>query len=884
MAESVLSKLVKTDKETKERLVSIDNTLQKILLNDQKIAKIEEKRYKREQQSNKRKSGDKTLTGKILGGRERDKKEKKGFLDGLQGLFKNLSIAGILSKLGLGALIGSYILSPGFRKLVKDNILKPLGGVIKEGLIGKDGIFGKKNRDKAWKWMKDNPLKTLQLAAAGLALIIGPKSLVFLGMKALGSGLGLVTKAIGVGGGGLLSLLGKLSLSLKGISTAAAATKGALMALGAGLGAKILALVAAPIGLAAGAGSIHKNIQYRRAGGKAGMGDLLNEIKDERLKFNRENPVGQGRSGAKAREERNKANEGYRERLKLEREIMEANRELNEARKAATKIERTGPRGRNRTVTVDQEAIDAAELKYYKKKEELIERFESLDPLKRQSGGPITVPGSSTGDKHPALLPPGSFVLNRNASGYQMGGIPAMLESGEKVYGPGQWGPREMMLNSAVPRFQEGGLVLPDWGAPTPKSSLVEASHPDTGTGWSVGKDAHNRPAVFSKSAAEALLQAIKDSNGAVKASDITSSTRTPAKNAAVKGAPNSNHLHGNAVDIHGTSKSWLKQNGMKYGWKHLVYSGHDGHFDFIKGGALPVQDRDDTSSQDSKVGGQSIMNNLMKLGGQVGQFFKEIMSVIGGALGDSGLMSFLFGGGSGSGPNIEGLSTYSEPLTGDSASKAKDMFEYIVEKGYSKAQAKGIVANIQRESGFDIDAVGDGGSSHGLFQWHADRASRMKAAVPDYANNWKAQIDYALQEHVGPQYKSSTAGMNAKDAAYWWMNKWEIPADRARGGPNHNKMNGFIDSYGFQKGGVVNMRGSGSGPDISQKSENQFIEKLSSAMSPVVVPVPMGVGGGGGTSGSHEVSRSIPSLSANPSNSVALDLAYRLSVGASFS
>ena len=50
MADSVLSKLVKTDKETKDRLVSIDNTLQKMLLNDQKMAKNEDKRFKREQQ------------------------------------------------------------------------------------------------------------------------------------------------------------------------------------------------------------------------------------------------------------------------------------------------------------------------------------------------------------------------------------------------------------------------------------------------------------------------------------------------------------------------------------------------------------------------------------------------------------------------------------------------------------------------------------------------------------------------------------------------------------------------------------------------------------------------------------------------------------------
>ena len=156
------------------------------------------------------------------------------------------------------------------------------------------------------------------------------------------------------------------------------------------------------------------------------------------------------------------------------------------------------------------------------------------------------------------------------------------------------------------------------------------------------------------------------------------------------------------------------------------------------------------------------------------------------------------------SGGESPSITVDSTPFTGTVSEQAKTMHDYIVEKGYSSAQAKGIVANIQRESGFRTDAVGDSGTSFGLFQWHAGRGDRMKRAVANWASNWKGQIDYALQEHVGPQYVSATAGMDAKDAAYWWMNKWEIPADRARGGPNHLKMNGFIDAYKFQRGGMV--------------------------------------------------------------------------------
>jgi hypothetical protein len=29
----------------------------------------------------------------------------------------------------------------------------------------------------------------------------------------------------------------------------------------------------------------------------------------------------------------------------------------------------------------------------------------------------------------------------------------------------------------------------------------------------------------------------------------------------------NSNHLYGNALDIHGSSQTWMRANGKKYGW-----------------------------------------------------------------------------------------------------------------------------------------------------------------------------------------------------------------------------------------------------------------------------------------------------------------------------
>ena len=88
--------------------------------------------------------------------------------------------------------------------------------------------------------------------------------------------------------------------------------------------------------------------------------------------------------------------------------------------------------------------------------------FKDFAPVqKQQSGGPITVPGKGEGDKVPMFLPGGSFVMNKNAAMMlaQGGLVPTLLEPGEKVFAPGQWGPMEQMMNQTFSRFTNGGAV-----------------------------------------------------------------------------------------------------------------------------------------------------------------------------------------------------------------------------------------------------------------------------------------------------------------------------------------------------------------------------------------------------------------------------------------
>jgi len=125
----------------------------------------------------------------------------------------------------------------------------------------------------------------------------------------------------------------------------------------------------------------------------------------------------------------------------------------------------------------------------------------------------------------------------------------------------------------------------------------IAASHTETGSGYTVpgARDAKGRPIVFSRSAANAFAAMVRDSGGVVKPSDIASAQRSPGKNAAVGGAAGSQHLSGNAMDIHGASHDWIARNGARYGWFLHRYGGakdHGGHFEFRGGGSDPPGQR----------------------------------------------------------------------------------------------------------------------------------------------------------------------------------------------------------------------------------------------------------------------------------------------------
>lgn len=102
---------------------------------------------------------------------------------------------------------------------------------------------------------------------------------------------------------------------------------------------------------------------------------------------------------------------------------------------------------------------------------------------------------------------------------------------------------------------------------------------------------------------------------------------------------------------------------------------------------------------------------------------------------------------------------------------------------GWSRAQATGIVANLQAESGGKIDAVGDGGKAYGLAQWHPDRQAAFKTfAGKDIRDASRAeQLAFINHELRGSEKRAGYMlgqSQSAEQAARAFNTYYERPAD----------------------------------------------------------------------------------------------------------
>jgi murein DD-endopeptidase MepM/ murein hydrolase activator NlpD len=190
-------------------------------------------------------------------------------------------------------------------------------------------------------------------------------------------------------------------------------------------------------------------------------------------------------------------------------------------------------------------------------------------------------------------------------------------------------------------------------------------------------------------------------------------------------------------------------------------------------GGVVPSREIGKSLSIGERIGSfisRALAVSIESSASKILQNLRNEMNLEGGVEGGAGGAGGAGGGGDGAGGYAEGEKNFVP---------SKEVYAYLISKGLSHNHAIGILANIQAESSFNAGAIGDNGTSGGLFQHHAERFSGMVAyAGKDWAKNWKRQVDYALREDAGKQYTNKQFN-SPEEASAWFTLNFERPSNK---------------------------------------------------------------------------------------------------------
>lgn len=174
-------------------------------------------------------------------------------------------------------------------------------------------------------------------------------------------------------------------------------------------------------------------------------------------------------------------------------------------------------------------------------------------------------------------------------------------------------------------------------------------------------------------------------------------------------------------------------------------------------------------------------------------------------------------------------------PTNAPASAEARYAYQYFIRRGLSPAIAAGLVANMEKESGFRVDAVGDGGRAYGTMQWHPDRQAEFARLMGRdiRGSSFDDQLEFVLREmgqgreaRAGQRLaQATTPGQAGAIASLEYLR----PADRegeaawrGRRAENlHAQFNGGLDVTVNVTGGqaqvTANARGDVNAPRVNQ-------------------------------------------------------------------
>ena len=182
------------------------------------------------------------------------------------------------------------------------------------------------------------------------------------------------------------------------------------------------------------------------------------------------------------------------------------------------------------------------------------------------------------------------------------------------------------------------------------------------------------------------------------------------------------------------------------------------------------------------------------------GSFFSRLGSFLGGSNSSSGMggTSGYSSGGMG-GYSSGGMGGYSSGGMGGMGGSAGNItlsgsgnedkiFNFVTGKmGLTPAAAAGILGNLKQESGFNPHALGDGGTSYGIVQWHNERWNDLKNFSSSHgldSTTLEAQLQFMAHELSSGKYPSTWRAIKnapntlqgALDVAEAWVRFYEMP------------------------------------------------------------------------------------------------------------
>ncbi|MBX5483633.1 MAG: LysM peptidoglycan-binding domain-containing protein [Myxococcaceae bacterium] len=113
----------------------------------------------------------------------------------------------------------------------------------------------------------------------------------------------------------------------------------------------------------------------------------------------------------------------------------------------------------------------------------------------------------------------------------------------------------------------------------------------------------------------------------------------------------------------------------------------------------------------------------------------------------------------------------------------AQQVIQFFMAKGLTRAQAAGIAGNLLYESNFNPSAVGDGGTSFGVAQWHLGRGDAMKSWTTSHgysSTSFQGQLEflwYELNHSESYALSKLRATNNPYDAGMAFQRYFERPA-----------------------------------------------------------------------------------------------------------